>query len=157
MDAITMLTEQHSKLRTLFSAFDGASTSAERTAVFEDIQDELSVHTTLEEKVFYPAAYAGEPQHVLASALEDHRALKRALVELMDMNVGTERFQEKLWALREQVEAHVTEEEEVLFPRARARLGAPALRELWVKMEVLFTREALHGPTRNLVEQVQAY
>src|SRR5262245_32099497 len=100
MDAITMLTEQHTKLRTSFSAFDEAQTHAEKGAVFEDIADQISVHTTIEEKLFYPAAYRGESEQRLADALEEHREIKRRLVELMGMEAESEGFTDRLQALR---------------------------------------------------------
>lgn len=150
MDAITMLTEQHTKLRTSFSAYEEAQTPAEKAAVFEDIADQLSVHTTIEEKLFYPVAYAGEAEHVLVDALGEHHGIKRQLVDLLGMTPGVEGFTDHLVALRERLEEHLREEESVLFPRVRARMTASDLRALWVKMEVLFTREAMDGPARKL-------
>ncbi len=152
MDAITMLTEQHSKMRTHFAAYEQARTQAERSAVFEDIADELSVHTTLEEQIFYPVVYSEEPEQVLANALEEHQELKRRLAKLMGMTVGGEGFAEQLFQLRDRIEAHVREEEHELFPRARARLTSSDLEQLWTRMEVLFTREAFEGPTRRLTQ-----
>jgi iron-sulfur cluster repair protein YtfE (RIC family) len=147
-----MLTEQHTKLRTHFAAYAEARTRAEKSAVFEDIADELSVHTTLEEELFYPLAYADENEQSLANALEEHQELKRRLTRLMAMTVGSEGFAEQLSELQGRLEEHLREEEDELFPRVRARMTSSDLEQLWTRMEVLFTREAFEGPTRRLTQ-----
>lgn len=154
MDAITMLTEQHTKVRTLFEAFGQARGYSQKTAVFEDLADELSLHTTIEEKIFYPAAYAGQGEQALEDAIEAHQDIRQTVSDLMDLSANTEDFSQLMRTLREQVERHVADEEKNLFPAVRARLGDRELHQLCVQMETLYTGEALKGATRNLPGRV---
>ena len=57
MDALTLLTADHNRVRGLFARFTSAK-EAEDTATMRKlatlIDRELDVHTTIEEEVFYP-------------------------------------------------------------------------------------------------------
>jgi iron-sulfur cluster repair protein YtfE (RIC family) len=154
MDAISMLEEQHEKAMSLFEQFEHAETSAQKKALFEELADELAVHTTIEEKVFYPAVYANDTEEVLSEAVQEHLSVKRLIVDLMELSPADEEFDAKLSVMKEQVEHHVKEEREQLFPKVRKAMSKETLAELGSRMQGLFTREMKAGPSRNISDQI---
>ncbi|CAN5613897.1 hypothetical protein BH23ACT7_BH23ACT7_02640 [soil metagenome] len=59
MDAVTLLTNDHDKVRRLFRDFETAEEaedSARQETIAEQILHELEVHTSIEEEILYPAA-----------------------------------------------------------------------------------------------------
>ena len=56
-DAIAMLTADHKKVKKLFSDFDKLKEDGndeEKSALVEQICNELTIHAELEEEIFYP-------------------------------------------------------------------------------------------------------
>ena len=76
MDAITLLKQDHKTLEGLFKKFEKTGPNAHKTQrdLAQKIVKELSVHASIEEKVFYPAireAVSDTEDHVLESLEED--------------------------------------------------------------------------------------
>jgi hemerythrin superfamily protein len=154
MNAIAMLEQQHKKVTALFEQYERAETTARKKALFEEIADDLAVHTTIEEKVFYPAVYASDTQEVLGEGVEEHLSVKRLIVDLMELSPGDEAFDAKMSVMKEQVEHHVKEEREQLFPKVRESFDEQTLEQLGSRMQGLFTREMKAGPSRNIGDQI---
>ncbi len=55
VDAIVLLKADHRKVEELFEKFEKAKDSKVKTALVHEICTELSVHTMIEEEIFYPA------------------------------------------------------------------------------------------------------
>jgi len=134
-NAITMLIEDHAKVRKMFKQFEKAkeSDTAEKEDLVRQICAELSVHTQLEEEVFYPAAReALEEQDLLDEAEVEHATAKSLIEQLQSMQAEDDLYDAKVTVLAEYVAHHVKEEEKQLFPKIRkARLD---LDELAVQM-----------------------
>jgi hemerythrin superfamily protein len=135
MSAIDLLESQHREVEKLFAAFEKAS-GAKRRDIFLQIADKLAVHSTIEEKHFYPAAKSEETEDLLAEAVEEHLGVKRIIADLKD-----------------QIDQHVEEEENELFPRVEDALDATALDAL--EQEMLATQEELlsRGHPRDHIPQ----
>ncbi len=86
---------------------------------------ELSVHAYIEEKVFYPAVRAADPdaEDMVLEALEEHHIVKWTLSELEDLAPSDEHFTAKVTVLIESVQHHADEEESDLFPSVRKHIG----------------------------------
>ena len=54
MSPISMLKEDHKKVKGLFSRFEGTEDRDQKQEIFEEIAKELIVHTKVEEEIFYP-------------------------------------------------------------------------------------------------------
>ena len=54
-DAIALLKADHRKVEELFDDFEKATGSAKKAALVRKICTELTVHTMIEEDIFYPA------------------------------------------------------------------------------------------------------
>ncbi|HUH01942.1 MAG TPA: hemerythrin domain-containing protein [Kofleriaceae bacterium] len=151
MNATTLLLQQHTVVRDLFSEYEKAEDGRARRAIFMRIADNLAAHATIEEQIFYPAAYQGdELEDLLEEAVEEHLSMKRIIADLLDMSVTDPSFDAKVTVLREQVEHHVAEEEGELFPKIEHTLDRSELEELGDEMETLFAEIMEDGPRHQV-------
>jgi hemerythrin superfamily protein len=120
MDAIELLDEQHRDVERLFSQLE--SGRGDRRQQFRELADMLAIHATIEENHFYPAVKTEDTEEIVLESLEEHLAVKRLLADLLKLSVDEEEFKAKLTVLQEQVQMHVKEEREELFPKVRQLL-----------------------------------
>jgi hypothetical protein len=89
----------------------------------EQICTELSVHTTIEEEIFYPACTGQvEDEDRVQEAYVEHDGAKVLIAELMASAPDDEFYDAKVKVLSEQIKHHVKEEEkrsEGLFAEAK--------------------------------------
>lgn len=134
MDAITLLKNDHKAVEALFKRFERAGDGAivEKRTVVDKIIEELSIHSAVEEQLFYPVTRATVPEteDIALESLEEHHVVTWVLSELEGMSPEDERFDAKVTVLIENVRHHVKEEEEAYFPMVRAVLGRSALTDL---------------------------
>ncbi len=94
MDAITMLKEDHKKVKDLFTQFEGSEDDNLKKEIAEEAIVELQIHTMLEEEFFYPAgsrqAQAGE---LVTEAEEEHHVVDLLIDELLDMKKVDEHYE----------------------------------------------------------------
>ena len=153
MNAITLLKDDHKRVKALFREYQKTNRGAHKTRarIVDRITKELSEHSAIEESVFYPECRARIPEaddDVLES-LEEHHILKWVLSELEGMSPDDERFEAKVTVLIENVRHHVEEEEQELFPQVRAAMGRKRLAELGQQMEELKKRAPKHPQPRE--------
>ncbi len=139
MDGIVLLKEDHKTVEKLFKQFEeaGDNAHAEKRKIADRVIDELTTHTWIEEKIFYPAAREAAPDtadHVLES-IEEHHVVLWMLSELKDLDAADERFDAKMSVLMENVRHHVEEEEKEWFPDVRKAMGRNRLTEIGERME----------------------
>ena len=89
-DAIRVLTDDHRQVEALFARFEktGDGAHKRRQDLVQRITEALSVHASIEEEIFYPAArrsVADAADDVL-EALEEHHLVKLTLAELEMMD-----------------------------------------------------------------------
>jgi hemerythrin superfamily protein len=150
MDAIALLKEQHRLVEKLFAQFEKAEDDAAKKALFEQIADNLAVHTAIEERFFYPAVRARQTEEQLEEAYDEHLDAKKILVDAM-AHPDAAGFDGKVAALKGAIEHHVEEEEEELFPSVKKLMTAEALEALAQIMEVEANRLMEEGaPRRNV-------
>lgn len=166
-DAVQMLEQDHRAVEKLFTQFSSED-QARKEEIAQQIFQELDVHATVEEEVFYPAlrsqADLGElgqleqgdseidganpveddfdedededdddetneeiGEDVVASAYEDHQAVKELIGRLRSLSPESPDFQSGMMELKELVTDHVAEEEEVLFAEAKLKIDTKAL------------------------------
>ena len=140
MNAIELLKKDHQKVAGLFKKYEGAGDDAasEKEEVFRMIKRELDIHARIEEEIFYPAARQApseETQELVAEAGEEHKQIKTLLAELDGMDADDEQFDAKMTVLKEDVEHHVEEEQDEMFPEVRKALGNDRLEELGRQLE----------------------
>lgn len=134
MDAISLLKDDHQKVRKLLKELDDTTNRAEKTRpdLLAEIAMEIRVHAAIEEEIFYPAfKAAGEKADdgkMYFEALEEHRAAgELVLPDLLDTDVTSDQFGGRAKVLKELIEHHAGEEEKEMFPRARELLSKEEL------------------------------
>ena len=135
MDAIKMLKQQHREVDDLFAQFDVADSRARRRLIFNEIADALAVHATIEERHFYPGVKKRQTEGILLASVEDHLEIKRVLADLLQMDPDDDSFEAKVRTLRQDVQHHVEEEEENLFPKVRQLFDDEALEAIGSAMD----------------------
>jgi hemerythrin superfamily protein len=140
MDAITLLKNDHQKVRQLLSQLTEEESADKRQTLLDQIAVELEAHTAIEEEIFYPAFRKAGDQHddekMYFEAMEEHRAAgDLVLPDLKGTQPDSEKFGGRAKVLKELIEHHAEEEEKEMFPRARKVLGADRLEELGARME----------------------
>ncbi|WP_298233978.1 hemerythrin domain-containing protein [uncultured Azohydromonas sp.] len=152
MDAIELLTSQHRSLEALMKAWmDGPQ--SQRESLFKRVGDELTVHLTSEEQIFYPAVKEKRTEDILLESLEEHLSLKRVLADLVELAPDDPAFEPKFHVLKEQAEHHHKEEEEHLFPKVRKLLEPMALNTLGQQMQALQQQLKREGDPREIVTE----
>ena len=130
-DAIALLKEDHRAVEKLFKEFEDAKGEGRKEKLARRICMELTVHTKIEEEIFYPACKGKVDEDLLKEAYVEHDAAKLLIAEIeAGSGQSDEFFNAKVQVLSEQIEHHVEEEEKELFPEVRkADLDLDALGE----------------------------
>jgi len=134
MNAIDLLEKQHRLVEKLFRDFEAAEGDDDKKALFEQIADNLAVHCTIEERIFYPAVRARQTEEQLEEAFDEHHDAKKIILEAL-RDPDAPGFDGKVAALKGAIEHHVEEEEEELFASVRKLMTANALEALGQMME----------------------
>ncbi len=121
-DAIALLKADHRGVADLFAKFEAAKGDGQKKALAERICLELTVHTKIEEDVFYPACEGAIDEDLLNEAYVEHDAAKVLIAEIEAGGPDEEFYDAKVKVLSEMIEHHVEEEEqrvEGMFSQAR--------------------------------------
>jgi hypothetical protein len=151
-DVVDLLTGQHRRLEGLLGALLDSGQPAERARLLGGAGDELAVHISAEEVVFYPAVHALRTEDILLESLEEHLSLKRLLADLLALPATDETFAPKCKVLQEQARHHHLEEEEHLFPEVRRLLDTPARRRLAAEVRAHEAALRAAGMAREVVK-----
>ncbi len=141
VDAVILLKSQHREVEALFKEIEAAGEKAtkKKEKLFATIREKLTMHTKIEERIFYPAAEEADEDLIL-EAHEEHDNVKAMLRKLDRTKGNDETFDAKIKVLKELVRHHVKEEEEELFPKCVRVLGSVELEELGAKMQTAMER-----------------
>ncbi|MBP7705595.1 MAG: hemerythrin domain-containing protein [Caulobacter sp.] len=121
-DAIALLKADHRKVEELFASFESAKGADRKQKLVQQICTELTVHTLIEEEIFYPACKGAIEDDLLGEAYVEHDGAKVLIAELLASTPDEEFYDSKVKVLSEQIEHHVEEEEkrvEGMFSQAR--------------------------------------
>lgn len=131
-DAVAVLKQDHETVRGLLGQLENAS-GARREKLLAKVEQELKVHTQIEEEIFYPAyreaAKKKEDQKLYYEALEEHHVVDLVMPEVSD-GQNAEELKAKAKVLKDLVEHHADEEEKEMFPRARKAFDRDELKDL---------------------------
>lgn len=132
-DAFELLRADHVRVKSMFKEFEkfkGAKGhDEEKAALVEKICLELNIHSQVEEEIFYPAVRAAiHDDELMDEADVEHAGAKELISQLQDMHPGDDHYDAKVTVLGENVDHHVKEEQDEMFPKAKkAKLDAIAL------------------------------
>jgi len=162
-DVVDILASDHQKANSLFDDIRSTNDVDTKRGLALELIKELCIHSGTETNVFYPACrkYLPESNNLVDLALEEHLVLENALNDLSDLNPADTRFDTKLQEIIQQVENHVQEEENDLFPKLKAHTTLDQRLELGRKLEnnrsLVPTRPHPHLPKSGLAGQAARF
>ena len=162
-DAIALLKADHRKVEDLFGEFEKAERGTRKRKLAEDICLELTVHTKIEEEIFYPACEGHVDADLLKEAYVEHDGAKVLIAEIEAGGPGDEFYDAKVKVLSEQIKHHVKEEEgwlQGMFSQARrAGLDMDALgtkmKARKEKLVATYEKSGTPGPRTSTFEKVK--
>jgi hypothetical protein len=137
MDALTLLQRDHDHVKHLLEELASTTERAEKTRTegFQTLADDLAVHETIEEEIFYPALKEhAETRSIVLEAYEEHDVVDSILGELRGTDVSDETWAAKFTVMKENLEHHIEEEEGDMFKKARQIFDEDELVELGERM-----------------------
>lgn len=121
-DALALLRADHDAVLELFEKFESASRTEQKQKLADQICSELTIHTTIEDEIFYPEvrqAQGDDADDALDEAEVEHDGAKKLIAEIEASEAGAELFDAQLKVLGEYVKHHVKEEYRSIFPAAK--------------------------------------
>jgi hemerythrin superfamily protein len=121
-DAIALLKTDHRKVEELFENFEAARGDGRKKKLAEQICMELTLHTKIEEDIFYPACEGAVEEDVLKEAYVEHDGAKVLIAEIEAGGPDDAFYDAKVKVLSEMIKHHIEEEEkrvEGMFSQAR--------------------------------------
>jgi hemerythrin superfamily protein len=123
MDAIALLKADHRLVEDLFEKFEKATRREQKMKLAQQICMELTIHTIIEEEIFYPACKEAVEEDLLDEAYVEHDGAKMLIAEISQGSPDDAFFDAKVTVLSEEIKHHVREEEkrsEGMFAQAKA-------------------------------------
>ncbi|WP_427912727.1 hemerythrin domain-containing protein [Ramlibacter sp. MMS24-I3-19] len=128
MDACELLDADHLAVKHLFVEYARLATAmpqesaGDRQQIAMRICEALTVHAQIEEEIFYPALREAVPEaaDLLDEAEEEHQQAKDLIARIQASGSAGPEMDELVAELAREIEHHVKEERDELFPKARA-------------------------------------
>jgi hemerythrin superfamily protein len=152
-DACDLLDADHKNVMKMFKEYEELTNSRARSAagkkmdLARQICMELTVHTQIEEEIFYPAVRGAiKDTDLLDEAAVEHQSAKELIAQLEAAGEADDMFDAKVKVLGEYVNHHIKEERGEIFPKARAAR----------KLDLMAMRDELESRKEELVAEMEA-
>jgi hemerythrin superfamily protein len=120
VEAIDMLKQDHDKVEKAFKEFEHLAHEDPCRDLVMSVCEELKIHTTLEEEIFYPAVHdAIDDEEIMNEAAVEHETAGMLIEQLENMEEDDPNYHATFKVLGEYVRHHIREEEGAMFPAAR--------------------------------------
>lgn len=120
-EATALLRADHKRVSALFEQYEKVRSPEKKKDLVAEICKELTIHAQVEEEIFYPAVKQALKDHELVpEARVEHETLKSLIAQVKDAEADDEMFDARIHVLSEYVKHHVKEEQDEMFPKARA-------------------------------------
>ncbi len=139
MDAVDLLKDDHEKVKKLLSDLDSTTERGVKTReeLFAKVKQELTVHESIEEEIFYPALKEHpKAKDLVLEAYEEHHVVDMVMAEISEVPFDDETWGAKLTVMKENVEHHIEEEEDEMFKQARQVFSKEELEDLGNRMQM---------------------
>jgi len=137
MNALTLLEDDHRKMRKLLDELEATTERGIRTReeLYSTIKGELTIHELIEEEIFYPALKEHpKAEDIVLEGYEEHHVVDLVMAELENLPVDDESWGAKAKVMKENVEHHMEEEEGDMFKQARSVFDRAELEQLGERM-----------------------
>lgn len=112
-DAVSLLKADHRQVEQWFEAFEKTRSDARKLELAQKICDALTVHTQIEEEIFYPAFWqATQDKDMHHEAEVEHAGAKNLIAEIKGSGPDDDYYDAKVHVLSEMIKHHVKEEEQ---------------------------------------------
>jgi hemerythrin superfamily protein len=148
LDAVALLKADHRQVEEWFSQFEKTKSGGKKQQLASNICAALTVHTSIEEEIFYPAFLAAtRDKDTHHEAIVEHAGAKALIAQIQRMSPSDDYFDAKVTVLSEMIKHHVKEEEQPGGMFAEAKKSDMDLRALGEellarKRELLSTAKA---------------
>ena len=140
MDALSLLRSDHQKVKSLVKQVEdsGDRATKQREELFQTIVDELTVHERIEEEIFYPNVQKHEKAKALVlESYVEHGVVDDLLDEISTIDTGDEKWMPAFKVFKENLEHHIKEEEDELFPKVESLFSSDQLGKMGEQMTAL--------------------
>ena len=137
MNAVTLLEDDHRKVKKLLAEGEETSERAEKTReeLYATLRREMEVHERIEEQIFYPALKAHpKARAIVLEGFEEHHVADEIMSELGQTDVTDETWAAKFKVMKESIEHHIEEEEDTMFKEAKSAFDDQELDDLGARM-----------------------
>ena len=142
MDAITLLKNDHHKVEEIFQQFKQGGTPAQFQRLFDQLRQELTVHSQIEKQIFYPAvSQYPELAGLVKEAYQEHAQVEEALGQIATMDNTTAEWSNQMTQLMHDVQSHVALEENEMFPKFTQHMDDQHLQDLGRQLEKAKTEQ----------------
>jgi hemerythrin superfamily protein len=112
-DAVALLKADHRQVEQWFAEFEKARSANVKSRLAASICQALTVHTEIEEEIFYPAfLQATKDKDMHHEAIVEHDGAKKLIAEIQESDPSDDYFDAKVHVLSEMIKHHVKEEEQ---------------------------------------------
>ncbi|HEY7624113.1 MAG TPA: hemerythrin domain-containing protein [Candidatus Limnocylindria bacterium] len=150
MDALTLLEQDHQKVKKLMGEIEKTTERGVKTRqeLFQKLVQELTVHEQIEEQIFYPEvkerATTKKLEELVAESYEEHHFVDTVKAEIEKTPFEAEEWAAKFKVMMENISHHAFEEEEgKMFPKVRKAFAKDELEDMGTRMAEL--KEQLMG------------
>lgn len=126
IDALKLLTEDHKEVKALFKQYDklvkDEADDEDKQQIALEICLKLTVHATVEEEIFYPAAREalGEEADLVDEADIEHASAKELIAQIEASSPAQDNhYDARVKVLGEYIDHHVKEEEGEMFTKLK--------------------------------------
>jgi hemerythrin superfamily protein len=135
-DAIKLLKDDHKQVEGWFEEFEATNSASKKQKLADQICVALTVHTQIEEEIFYPACReAGIEEDMMDEADVEHDGAKKLIEEIEAGKAGDDHWDAKVKVLSEMIKHHVKEEEQRGGMFAKAKQADLDLKDLGAELK----------------------
>lgn len=128
---VEVLKQDHRSLDSLFEKIEATDEPDAKAALFEVINEEFEAHAKGEEKVVYPEMKRiPELNEKTEHSVEEHDEARELIKTIESLSPEDEKWESSVRKLQSEIEHHVEEEEEEMFPILEEKLTPEKLRSL---------------------------
>jgi hemerythrin-like domain-containing protein len=119
-DITKVLLDDHLRLKRLLTTYEQ---SPWRLDLALAVCDELNMHSTIEEEIFYPAVRDVVDGRLADESEDEHAQISEIIAAVEDMEPGDPALERTMRMLRAALTSHIDKEEKVVFPKADVELS----------------------------------
>ncbi len=134
-NVIDILKQEHDEVLSMLEKLTNKGIS-DRSGTYSSMKSALLPHMEGEEKAVYPKFDQAGMHDKILESIEEHNAVKSLISQLDNASMSNEdEWVAKIKVIRENVQHHVKEEEEEIFPKARQSLSSSDLEDMGSRFE----------------------